>query len=243
MHCRSCVRRAPAFVMLLAVVVSGCGSTAVTELTSPSNVACAVTIAAPQQILAPHGDQLNVSIAAARDCLWSANSQASWLQVSPSSGQGDAELRLIAAINANADTRVSTVVVNDARITVVQAGTPLPEPDPMPDVVPSPESTPPPQPPSTTPPGPLCALSISPREATVDHEEQSGQIAVSVAVGCPWSATSTVGWIAITAGSAGLGPGTVRYSIERYSGNGTRNGRILIGGQTFTITQRRDKDD
>jgi hypothetical protein len=68
-------------------------------------------------------------------------------------------------------------------------------------------------------------------------------VSVTVQSGCVWAAAPTVTWIRITAGDSGKGPGTVEYVVARFNGNGTRAGSIVIGGVTFTITQRGDKDD
>ena len=226
-------------VTLLAVSVSGCGSTAVAELTSPTDVTCAVTVNAPQQVMPSSGGQLSVSMAAARDCLWTASSQTSWLQVSPSSGQGDAVVAVTALLNPTPEMRTGTVIVNETRTTVAQAGAPPATPD-APVVEPVPPSGAPPVLPPI--PAPVCSVAISPQQTTIDGQEQSGQITVSVASGCSWSATSTVGWIEITAGS-GTGPGTVRYTVDRHRGKGTRTGALVVGGQTFTIVQSGEKDE
>ena len=86
-------------------------------------------------------------------------------------------------------------------------------------------------------------MSINPRAATVDDKQQSGQIAVTAPPGCSWSGAATAGWIEITERASGTGSGTVHYAVDRYRGNGTRTGTIVIAGLTFTVTQRGDRDD
>lgn len=222
---------------VFAVVAGACSSTAVTELTAPSDAACAVSASMPQQVLAGSGEQVTVPVTAARDCLWSAASQASWLQVSPTSGQGDAALGIAAGLNPGTESRTGVVIVNNVSITFVQAGTSSAPPQPPVD-----EPAPPPAVP-IPPPSSTCAISLSPSQVTLDDREQSGVVSVSVANGCAWTAVSTAGWIEITSSSTGIGAGSVRYTVARYRGKGTRSASIVIGGQMFSVTQRGDKED
>jgi hypothetical protein len=53
---------------------------------------------------------------------------------------------------------------------------------------------------------------------------------------CPWTATSNVPWIAITAGSSGQGNGQVSFTVTANPGS-ARQGTITVNGQTFAITQ------
>jgi hypothetical protein len=53
---------------------------------------------------------------------------------------------------------------------------------------------------------------------------------------CPWTATSNAAWIAIVAGGAGTGSGTVTLSFAANPAD-ARAGTATIAGQTFTVTQ------
>jgi hypothetical protein len=82
-----------------------------------------------------------------------------------------------------------------------------------------------------------CAASIAPASQVMTPAGGTGApIAVTTDAGCTWSATTTDGWIALTAGSSGNGNGTVNFTVAATSGP-PRTGTITIAGQTFTVTQ------
>jgi len=93
-------------------------------------------------------------------------------------------------------------------------------------------ATPPP------PPPPSCTYAISPTRANFSRTGGTGSVNVTTTAGCNWTATSGETWIKVTGGASGSGPGPVTYSVEPYSGRqGTRNGRVTIAGQVFTVKQ------
>jgi hypothetical protein len=63
-----------------------------------------------------------VTVNAARDCTWSAQSQASWLKVATTSGQGAATISVTAAENEAAAARTGGITVNDQRLDFTQEG-------------------------------------------------------------------------------------------------------------------------
>ncbi len=64
-----------------------------------------------------------------------------------------------------------------------------------------------------------------------------GSVSVNATAGCPWTAASQAAWIAIESGWTGSGPGTVTYSVAPNLGSSLRTGALVIGGQTFTVSQ------
>jgi hypothetical protein len=65
----------------------------------------------------------------------------------------------------------------------------------------------------------------------------SGIVSVTAPSGCPWTASSSAGWITITSGSSGSGNGTVSYSVAANTSTSSRTGTMTIAGQTFTVNQ------
>jgi photosystem II stability/assembly factor-like uncharacterized protein len=63
-----------------------------------------------------------------------------------------------------------------------------------------------------------------------------GQISVTAPQGCGWSATPNAGFLTVTSGASGSGPGTVAYSVVANTGD-FRNGTITIGGRTLSVYQ------
>ncbi|HEY3132412.1 MAG TPA: BACON domain-containing carbohydrate-binding protein [Acidobacteriota bacterium] len=82
-----------------------------------------------------------------------------------------------------------------------------------------------------------CPISISPSTRSHGGGAETGIIFVSVPEGCPWTATSTVSWIVITAGKNGNGDGVVTYTLAANPGLKSRTGTINFPGVSFTVTQ------
>ena len=64
-----------------------------------------------------------------------------------------------------------------------------------------------------------------------------GGVSVSTSAGCPWTAASQAAWIAVESGWTGAGSGTVTYSVAPNLGSASRTGTLVIGGQTFTVSE------
>ena len=82
-----------------------------------------------------------------------------------------------------------------------------------------------------------CAATINPTSQSIPVGGGAGnQVAVTIAAGCAWTATSNASWLTITNGASGNGNGTVTFTAAANSG-GARSGTITIAGQTFTANQ------
>ena len=91
---------------------------------------------------------------------------------------------------------------------------------------------------SPTEPSPVCTATIAPLNAAFESDGGSGTVTIAAPSGCAWSATASAGWITVTGGSPGSGPGTVTYTITVNATTEARNGALTIGGQSHAITQR-----
>jgi CSLREA domain-containing protein len=81
-----------------------------------------------------------------------------------------------------------------------------------------------------------CSYSINPTAQAFPVSGGNGTVAVTTTGECSWTATTTQPWITITTGGSGTGAGTVSFAVAANAGP-ARIGTILIGGQTFTISQ------
>ena len=90
---------------------------------------------------------------------------------------------------------------------------------------------------SPTEPTPSCTFSLSTGAATVGSGGGEGNVTVSTQASCAWVATSNTGWITITAGASGNGPGSATYSVAPNTAANSRSAAITVAGQSFTITQ------
>jgi uncharacterized protein (TIGR03437 family) len=89
--------------------------------------------------------------------------------------------------------------------------------------------------------GPQCPASptyqLSPASQLFPASGGTGAIGVITQAGCPWTSSSTASHITINSGSAGVGSGTIQYTVANNSATSSRSGTITSGGQTATITQ------
>ncbi len=80
-----------------------------------------------------------------------------------------------------------------------------------------------------------CEPAVSPTSGAFGAGGGAGTVTVTAPAGCPWSAVSNAGWIAITTGASGSGNGTVTYSVAPNAGAIPLTGTLTIAGQTVTI--------
>jgi hypothetical protein len=115
-NCGQMLRALPIAVILSA----GCGgSNAATEIVGPSP-RCQIAVNGPAEAVSAGGGRVNANVSVARDCTWAATSEASWIQVSPRSGQGGAAIAIVVAANDQEQSRSATIVINDQLLTVSQ---------------------------------------------------------------------------------------------------------------------------
>jgi subtilisin family serine protease len=85
--------------------------------------------------------------------------------------------------------------------------------------------------------GTPCTYAISPTSQSIGSGGGTGSVSVTSGSSCNWQATSQASWVTITAGSSGTGNGTVNYTVAANNGTSSRIGTLLIGDQTFTVSQ------
>ncbi|MGD0501006.1 MAG: M36 family metallopeptidase, partial [Bryobacteraceae bacterium] len=81
-----------------------------------------------------------------------------------------------------------------------------------------------------------CSYSISPTSLSIPGAGETGTIDVTAPVGCSWSASNSLGWVAITSRASGTGSGSVAYQVAA-NGATARSGSITVAGQSVSITQ------
>jgi len=109
---------------LLALQSLACGSTSVTQSTAPEVIArCQTTLGTVPTIPAA-GGKVEVGVVAERECAWTAASNSSWIQISPSSGQGESSITLTANSNPQGTARNGNVSINSNQVAVTQAASP-----------------------------------------------------------------------------------------------------------------------
>lgn len=82
-----------------------------------------------------------------------------------------------------------------------------------------------------------CGASLSPVSVSVGPASSTGNVVVSAAAGCAWTAASDGAWLTVTSGATGNGSGTVGYAIAANTSSSARTATLTIAGQPFTVTQ------
>ncbi len=82
-----------------------------------------------------------------------------------------------------------------------------------------------------------CSYAITPTSQAFEYLGGTRAVTVSTQDGCAWTAQSHDGWITVTAGASGTGPGAVTYSVAANSSSAKRTGTLTIAGKTHTVTQ------
>jgi hypothetical protein len=196
----------PLLLFLALASMAACGSSSETS-TAPSQIRCGVDARADVTAFNPDGGTGIVRITTARECAWSARSEAGWLTLSPpTSGQGDAEVAFRVAGNSEPVSRLAGITVADQRVQVSQDARPCAY-----------------QLPSTLEP-----VGAAGGERTVQIGASSGQ--------CRWTAVSDVPWIGFASAREGSGNGSVTVTIDPLTGP-QRVGSVTIAGHVVTITQ------
>ena len=178
--------------LAMSISAVACGGSTVSELSGPTPARCDTSLTGLPPVVDSSGAQLQVNVVTSRDCVWNMSGGASWVQLSPRTGQGESTVTLVVAANGSTSSRVATVNVNDRAVNIVQDAAPPPPPAEPPPVGPSspPSATPSPSPspsPSPTPapaPAPAPAPPPSPEPTRVGSIDLDGRIG-SLTGSCP----------------------------------------------------------
>lgn len=177
--------------------IAGCGSSTSTVV-SPSSTRCGVTVGGGASIPAGGGTG-TVTVTTARECQWTASSDAPWLTImSTPSGQGDGTVQYSAASNPAPATRRGNIVVGESRAELTQAAAP-------------------------------CQFSVTPPSFAVDAAGGDRSVTIQTLEGCPWTAASGVGWISIVGTQNPNGPGSVTVRVDANGGEPRTGNFVAAG--------------
>ena len=110
--------------VLIAALLSACGSTSTTSVTGPGGPKCTVAVTAPAAISASGGSAA-VTVTTQPECEWTATAEAGWISdLTPTQGQGNGEVQFRAASNPNGTARNGTITINGQQATVQQSAAP-----------------------------------------------------------------------------------------------------------------------
>jgi len=177
---------------------------------------CTLTLPAASASAAVGG--VSTSFAIQTGCDWNAQSGASWITVPPStSGTGNASVPYTVAANGCVAGRSGTVTVGAGSTARLNSNNPIVTFTVNQD-------------------GSVNNLSISPQSTALDAAGGQGKVTITTGMGCQWSYFVDSTWIQIVNNGGGAGTSGISYNIPQNNGP-ARTGHIIIGAQTFTISQ------
>ena len=113
------------FAAVAAATSAACGSETSTSVNTPTTVRCQPTLAPSASAYSSTGGTGTLNISVARDCAWSASSQAAWIVItSGREGQGDGSVAYRIDGNGDPVARRGALAVGDARIELAQEAAP-----------------------------------------------------------------------------------------------------------------------
>jgi hypothetical protein len=106
------------------IAAATCGTSSRTS-TGPTPLKCQPSVALSTPSIGAAGGNASLSVTTQQECTWSVTSEAGWISgLTPSSGQGSAQVAFSVATNPAASVRQGDLVVNDQRIQVRQEAAP-----------------------------------------------------------------------------------------------------------------------
>jgi hypothetical protein len=191
------VCRVVAASSLLTAVIS-CGSSS-SLTTEPSPTKCAVSMSLSPSGFGANGGQGTASVTAARECAWSASTDATWIAItSLSSGQGAGEITYQVANNPSPAARTGGIVVNDQRAQLKQDAA-------------------------------ACQFTLDHTAATFGAGGGSDRVSVTTIAGCDWTAASNVSWMRVTSTASASGTGTMSLDVQANGGAARSGTLLIAG--------------
>ncbi len=183
------------------------GNGSVAELFKPACV-LNLTVSPTSFLFASGGGNGNIVINAPSGCGWTLSRIPSWITLAtPAAGVGNGNVSFAVAA-ASAYGRGAQMRLSNQAIQVNQ-----------------------------NPPCSATAVAyLYPQNQSFVSTSSLGNISVSHGTECSWSVSGVPSWMTITAGSSGIGNGTVMYSLSANSG-AARSATLSIGGRNFIINQ------
>jgi hypothetical protein len=205
--------------LALVATLAGCSGSpdgdGMASPTGPSsgsgNAACAAQVTGLPSSIATDGGRFTFTITTGAGCAWSAQTNTTWADVAPGSGQGTATPVLTAAANTRTDARTLTITVNGQSFQVAQNAMP-------------------------TAPVPVCSYLVDPTSLEEGPDAGTAEVTVTTLPGCAWTATASEGWITMLTSS---GTGSARIKIEVTANTGdVRHAFLTVAGRRVDVRQR-----
>lgn len=217
------LRKLTACGVLVAALGCSGGPTAPTETGEPGQIpgvgtgpfaprdpfsSCPVSIEPDSRTITSEAATGTVAMSIPAGCEWTAESGASFITITGgASGIGSGTVSYSVAANVFGTPRTGTLTIAGVPFMLTQDGVP-------------------------------CDASIAPEGTDLTGAGGTGTVTVTIPAGCAWQASAgSSGWVSITSGASGVGPGTVTYSVLPNTTGGSRNHSMSIAGHSFMVSQ------
>jgi zinc carboxypeptidase/all-beta uncharacterized protein/BACON domain-containing protein len=173
--------------------------------------ACSTTISPSAQAFNSGGGAGSINLSSPAGCNWTAISNDGWIVItSADNGSGSASITFELRENSEERFRIGTLTVGGQTFTAYQSGVN----------------------------GNECQNLISPTSKAFATLGGAGSINIFASEECVWNASSNASWITITTQSAGIGSGSISFSVASNQSGVSRKGTLTVAGQTFTVKQK-----
>ena len=159
----------PLLFVAAAAFLAGCGSSTSTNVTatSPTATRCQPALSGSASNFGPAGGTGQITVSVARECEWSAASQAAWLEItSPRAGQGDGTIAYRVTQNPDPLTRKAAITIGNQHMDVAQDAAP-------------------------------CVYSVSGPPDPIAASGGDSLIAVHTHSACTWNASADESWVSV----------------------------------------------
>lgn len=82
-----------------------------------------------------------------------------------------------------------------------------------------------------------CTYQLAVSETEFDAQSRRLTVSVATAPGCNWSASTDVDWLHIAGPATGAGPGDVTVECDQNTGEGSRQGAVIVSGTACALRQ------
>jgi hypothetical protein len=159
------VRRPLLFALFIYTV--GCGSSATTNLTTPTSARCQATITNSSGSFPASGGTGSISIVVSRDCTWTASSPAGWISLTSAvEGQGDGTVSYRVTENPDPLQRQAAMAVAERPVHITQAAA-------------------------------ACLFQLSAMAGPISSDGGDASIDLATHPGCSWNARSEQTWATV----------------------------------------------
>ncbi len=82
-----------------------------------------------------------------------------------------------------------------------------------------------------------CEYTLSKMRENLSATGGTVRVNITTGISCAWTVKSDSSWISVTSGTDNSGSGTVTFTVDENSSEPERSGSVIIGEQTFVVTQ------